>query len=109
VEGKPRTILIFETEDGRAPFSDWMDGVQGQSKLYATILNRIERVERGLLGDCKSVGQGVFELRIDFGPGYRIYFGQDGDEIVVLLAAGGKSSQEADIEKAKKYWRSYNA
>jgi len=72
-------------------------------------MSRLDRVEGGNLGVHRSVGDGVTELVIDFGPGYRIYFGQDGMELIVLLAGGEKKSQQADIERAKRYWRNYNA
>jgi len=71
----------------------------------ARIAVRIRRMELGNFGDAKSVGAGVFELRFDFGPGYRVYYTERNDEIVVLLAGGDKSSQEQDIEKAKKLAR----
>lgn len=61
----------------------------------------------GNLGDCKSIGDGVFELRISFGPGYRVYFGQDGPKVVVLLCGGDKRSQKRDIAKAKLLWMEY--
>jgi putative addiction module killer protein len=70
---------------------------------------RLERVELGNLGDHRGIGEGVFELRIDFGPGYRIYFGLDGSELVVLLIGGTKKTQQRDIDTAKHYWRNYNA
>ena len=59
------------------------------------------------MGDCKPIDQGVFELRLDFGPGYRIYFGEENQKIVVLLCGGDKSTQEKDIKKAIKYWEDY--
>ena len=71
----------------------------------ARIAVRLRRMELGNFGDAKSVGAGVFELRFDFGPGYRVYYTERNDEIVVLLAGGDKSSQEQDIEKAKKLAR----
>ena len=71
------------------------------------ILARLERLKSGNLGDCRSVGSGVFELRLDFGPGYRIYFGQVSNTIVLLLCGGDKSSQTRDIERAKTYWLEY--
>lgn len=68
---------------------------------------RLARVRLGNLGDCASVGEGVLELKINFGPGYRVYFGQDGVEVIILLCAGDKSTQNSDIKKAKTYWSEY--
>jgi putative addiction module killer protein len=70
---------------------------------------RLGRVELGNFGEHRGVGEGVFELVIDVGPGYRVYFGKDGKQLVILLIGGTKGSQAADIETAKKYWRDYNA
>ena len=107
MEAKPKQIRIYETATRKRPFEKWMAGLLGQ-KIHGIILNRIDRVERGLLGDCHSVGQGVSEVVIDFGPGYRIYFGQDGDRII-LLSGGTKRTQSRDIADAIKYWGDYNA
>ena len=68
---------------------------------------RLERLEDGNIGDCQSVGAGVFELRLHFGPGYRIYFGQIENTLVLLLCGGDKASQARDIELAKTYWKEY--
>ncbi|RKZ91012.1 MAG: hypothetical protein DRR19_08385 [Candidatus Parabeggiatoa sp. nov. 1] len=68
---------------------------------------RIDRLIRGHFGDSKSVGEGVYELRIDYGPGYRVYFGKVGLTIVLLLCGGDKSTQQVDIHKAKTYWHDY--
>ena len=65
------------------------------------------RMEQGNLSNAKSVGRGIHEFRIDFGPGYRIYFGKDGDQLVIVLAGGTKKRQGTDIELAKEYWRDY--
>jgi putative addiction module killer protein len=102
-----REIRIYETKDGRIPFGEWMDELEG-SKIYAIILNRLDRVENGNFGDCHPVGEGLSELRIDFGPGYRIYFGQDGD-LIVLLGGGTKKTQADDIKRAKRRWKEYHA
>ena len=103
----PKEILIYETDEGRVPFSDWMDR---QSPLVnGIVMARLERVELGNLGDHRGVGEGVFELRIDVGPGYRVYFGKDGERLVILLIAGTKKTQRRDIETAKRYWRNFNA
>jgi len=108
VEATPKEILLYETEDGRVPFSEWMDSLEGRP-IYGTIMVRLDRVELGNFGNYHGVGEGVFELVIDVGPGYRIYFGLDGKSIVVLLAGGTKGSQQADIRTAKEHWRNYNA
>lgn len=76
-------------------------------KATAIIQKRLRRVELGNLGDYRSVGEGVCELRIDYGPGYRVYFGQIEMKIVLLLCGGDKSTQEQDIRQAIKYWRDY--
>lgn len=107
MEARPREIRVYETADGKRPFTDWMDRLRG-SRIHGIILTRLDRVQKGNLGNCGRVGEGVSELRIDFGPGYRIYFGQDRDQ-VVLVGGGTKGTQAADIAKAKEYWRDYNA
>lgn len=73
----------------------------------ARIRVRLDRVRLGNLGDCRPVGEGVHELRVDYGPGYRVYFGQSGGTIVVLLCGGDKRAQEQDIKQAKAYWDEY--
>ncbi len=73
----------------------------------ARVLARLARVRRGNLGDCKSVGEGVSELRVDYGPGYRVYFAQKGQTLVILLCGGDKRTQEKDIQRAKQYWHDY--
>ncbi len=81
-------------------FVRWRDGLRdGIAK--ARIAKRLERLERGLLGDVKSVGQGVQEMRIDHGPGYRVYFAQRGEVVVILLCGGIKGSQQKDIARAR--------
>ena len=107
VEAIPRELIILETSDGREPFTAWMDSLDGLA-IQAVVLNRLDRVENGNLGDCHSVGEGVSELRIDVGPGFRVYFGQDGNR-VILLGGGKKRTQPRDIKAAKKLWREYDA
>jgi len=107
VQVTPKEILIYETEDGRAPFSEWME--KQSKQVYGTVMTRLERVEMGNLGDHRGVGDGVLELRIDVGPGYRVYFGKDGERLVILLIAGTNKTQRRDIETAKQYWRDYHA
>ncbi|MBN2329256.1 MAG: type II toxin-antitoxin system RelE/ParE family toxin [Candidatus Omnitrophica bacterium] len=97
------TICIFEDNRGKEPFTDWLKSLPISTKLR--VMKRIYRLEQGNLGDYKRVGAGVFELRLFFDGGLRVYFGRDGDKIIVLLNGGDKSSQERDIEKALEYWR----
>ena len=87
-----------------AEFKKWMRKLRDfRAKAY--ILTRLTQVEGGNLGDFKSVGNGVLEMRIDYGPGYRLYFAKDGEAIVILLIGGNKSSQDYDIIKAKNIWQ----
>ena len=101
-------IRIYTTSDGRAPFSEWLDSLRDR-RGQAVIAARVDRVQLGNFGDCRSIGGGVSELRIHFGPGYRVYFGQDGGEIVLLLCGGAKQTQPRDIAKAKVYWGDYRS
>ncbi|MGH7208447.1 MAG: type II toxin-antitoxin system RelE/ParE family toxin [Nitrospiraceae bacterium] len=103
MEVTPKELQIYVTEDGRVPFSEWLASLD-DARARAKIRVRLDRVRLGNLGDCHGVGEGVQELRIDYGPGYRVYFGQVGVTIVLLLCGGDKSSQTKDIELAKQYW-----
>jgi putative addiction module killer protein len=93
---------------GKAPFSRWIESLNDVA-TRARIRARINRVRLANFGDCKPLGGGVFELRLAFGPGYRVYFGREGSELVVLLGGGDKSSQVRDIEKAKAAWSDYRS
>lgn len=103
---QPREIQNYLTVDGRSPFEEWLDSLR-DTRARAKIKNRLKRVELGNLGDYRSVGAGAYELKINYGPGYRVYFGQVGSIIVILLCGGEKSTQEQDILRAKEYWRNY--
>lgn len=102
----PKELRIYETVDGKRPFDEWMDGLKDRT-LLARIASRLNRVVLGNLGDVKSLGGGVSELRLVFGSGYRIYFAQDGDKIILLLCGGDKGSQGGDIRTAKTYLEDY--
>jgi len=106
MEARPREVLEYETEAGKCPFRDWLSSLK-DIRGRALIRKRINRVRSGNLGNTRSVGSGVFELKIDFGPGYRVYYGEDGPTIVVLLCGGDKKSQNKDIDHAKAYWKDY--
>lgn len=90
---------------GRRPFATWLDGLSGAA--HAKVETAIARMEIGNLSNVRPVGSGVSEYRIDFGPGYRIYFGQDGSTLIILLAGGTKRRQQRDIETAKALWQEY--
>lgn len=96
-------IVRYQREDGGEPYTEWFRRLR-DAAAKTSIGRRLRRVETGNFGDCKPVGEGVSELRIDFGPGYRIYFGLRGTVLVVLLCGGDKSSQDRDIATAKAYW-----
>lgn len=101
-----RIVKVYRAANGREPFSDWLDSL-GDSRTVARLLRRVDRVEEGHYGDFSPVGDGVFELRFFFGAGYRVYFAEHGEVIVLLLCGGDKGSQSRDIERAKEYWRRY--
>jgi putative addiction module killer protein len=102
----PKEVVAFRAKDGGVPFENWLDALNDK-RAVARVLARLARVRQGGLGDCKSVGDGVSELRVDYGPGYRIYFGQKGQTMVVLLSGGDKRSQDRDIRLAKQYWHEF--
>jgi putative addiction module killer protein len=102
----PYEIDYYVTAQGGKPFKDWLEGlrdVQGRARIRV----RLDRVRLGNLGDHRSVGAGVQELRIDYGPGYRVYFGTEGQRVVLLLLGGDKSSQTRDIARAREFWQDH--
>ena len=105
-QAHPRDLQFYRTPNGREPFSEWYATIQDRS-VRNRIQKRIDHLEDGNFGDCRSVGAGVFEMRFHFGPGYRIYFGEVGNTVVLLLCGGDKSSQTRDIARAKAYWLQY--
>ena len=99
-------VLHYRSVDGRIPYQEWLDTV-ADPVGYSAIQVRTDRLERGLFGDHKPVGDGVWELRVNTGPGYRVYYARARKVVVILLCGGSKRSQKADIENAKAYWRDY--
>lgn len=99
-------IEEYVTDEGKAPFSDWLDGLR-DIRARAKIRVRLDRVEEGNFGDVEPVGDGVSELRIDYGPGYRVYFGKADKTMVLLLCGSTKKRQAKAIKLAKKYWTDY--
>ncbi len=93
------------TEAGRSPFAEWFNGLDA---VAADRVDRyIRRLETGNFGAAKSLRGGVFELRMDFGPGYRVYYGREGQTIIILLGGGSKRRQDADIAAAVERWNRY--
>ena len=103
---KVRRSEPYVTADGKKPYDDWLWKLK-DLRAKARVAARVDRAARGNFGDYRDLHSGVFELRDDFGPGYRIYFGVDGDEIIVLLAGGDKGSQSRDILNVKEFWTDY--
>jgi putative addiction module killer protein len=99
------TIREYLDESGRSPFRGWLQALDSATR--ARVQARVLRFETGNLGDHKQVGGGVWEARLAFGPGYRIYFGRSGRELVLLLLGGDKGSQRKDIKRAKESWATY--
>ena len=108
MEPTARKAKNYRNAAGKSPFREWilrkLDGDM-RNRINARI-RRIE--ENGNYGDCEPVGSGVYELKLDTGPGYRVYFGIDGDQII-LLGGGAKDTQDSDIRKAQECWGNYNA
>src|ERR1700749_459182 len=95
-------LCYFLAEDESSPFEEWVSGLDAQEAAKVTVA--LARLEQANLSNAKSVGQGVLEYRIDWGPGYRVYFGRDGDRLVILLAGGTKRRQQKDITEALVRW-----
>jgi putative addiction module killer protein len=106
MEARERQVRIYVAPDGRTPFLRWLTTLRDQ-RAKQKIEARIGRVRLGNFGQARGVGEGVLELKVDYGPGYRVYFGQDGADLVILLCGGDKSTQNADIRQAKTYWAQY--
>jgi putative addiction module killer protein len=105
MEVLPIRIYEYALPDGRRPFPEWVEHL-GDRQAKDIIFKRLGRLKSGNFGDCKVI-ESIIELRIDHGPGYRIYCGKKKDTIVVLLIGGTKKSQESDIQTAKSYWADY--
>ena len=99
-------VRVYTTPTGRCPFNDWLLALR-DVRARARIRARIARLRDGNFGDAKPIGEGVHELRVHYGPGYRIYFARQGRAVLVLLCAGDKRTQPRDIERAKRYWRAH--
>lgn len=96
-------LFRYQREDGSEPFSDWLNALRDKT-AQARIRVRLRQIEAGNMGDCEPVGEGVTELRIHIGAGYRVYCGQHGKSVIILLCGGNKGTQAADIKRAKLFW-----
>jgi putative addiction module killer protein len=99
-------ILHYLKKSGKNPFEEWLDSLKDE-RTEAKIVARIARLAAGNFGDCKALRGGVWELRIDWGPGYRVYYAMLGRTCVLLLCGGDKHRQSADIRLALEYWNDY--
>jgi putative addiction module killer protein len=98
-------IRYYVASDGQQPFATWFADLEAVAR--AKVTRAIVRLEQGNFSNVKSIGEGVFEYRIDFGPGYRVHFGQDGPSLVILLTGGTKKRQQRDIDEAHASWQGY--
>jgi putative addiction module killer protein len=98
-----RNVVEYRTSDGVSPFARWFSTLDVMAA--AKVTTALYRMEQGNLSNIKPVGQGVAEYRIDFGPGYRLYVGQAGQTLIILLGGGQKKGQTADIPRTQHYWR----
>lgn len=99
-------VRVYARSDGSEPFTEWLRQLRDRV-VRNRIRQRIARVRLGNFGDARSVGGGVHEFRVQFGPGFRVYFGREGDAVVILLCGGDNGSQKRDIEFARDFWRDY--
>jgi putative addiction module killer protein len=106
MDAAEKQVRIYRLSDGRVPYLEWFRRLKDQ-RAQQKIQVRIGRVRLGNFGDTRFVGDGVQELKIDYGPGYRVYFRQAGQDLVILLCGGDKSTQDNDIKEAKQYWADY--
>jgi putative addiction module killer protein len=106
MEAFPYAIEYYLTEKGEKPFKEWLDRLKDVSARQKVRI-RLDRVRLGSLGKNRSVGEGVFELKVDYGPGYRVYYAIEKRTIILLLLGGDKSSQKGDIALARKYWKDH--
>lgn len=104
---KTYEIEYYQDGNGNKPFIEWLESFKKDLKTKHRIQARLGHVIKGNLGDHHGIGEGVSELRLNFGPGYRIYYGIDGNKIILLLCGGDKGTQKDDIKKAIKYWQDY--
>jgi putative addiction module killer protein len=100
------TVNEYTDEQGKSPYADWLGDLR-DAKAKAKVIMQVDRMELGLFGDSQPIGDGLSELRIHYGPGYRVYYGKEGQRVYLLLCGGDKSTQVKDIKQAKAYWQDH--
>jgi putative addiction module killer protein len=106
MEPFPCVLEYYIADTGNIPFKDWLESLK-DIQARAKIRVALDRIRMGNFGHVRSVGEGIHELKIDYGPGYRVYYASAGKTIVLLLLGGDKSSQSKDIVRAKEYWKDF--
>lgn len=101
-------LLRYQGKDGREPLTVWLHRLRDR-QAHAHVLARLDRLENENFGQCRALQSGVWELKIDHGPGYRVYYGRVGKTILLLLCGGDKRTQQADIERAVMYWKEFRS
>ena len=99
-------INEYTDKQDRSPYAVWLASLR-DVRARARVIMRVDRMELGLFGDSEPVGEGLSELKIDYGPGYRVYYGKESQDAYLLLCGGNKSTQSRDIKRAKTYWQEY--
>lgn len=99
------TLRVYQRENGSSPFQKWFEELDDTA--HARVTRFLARLEQGNTSNVKPVGEGVHELKVDFGPGYRVYFAMDGRTLIILLGGGSKKRQSADIKSAQIGWNDY--
>jgi len=99
------TLKEYVDENGRSPFAEWFDTLE--PRAAGKITTAILRMEQGNFSNVSGIDSGIYEYRIDYGPGYRVYLGKDGEKMIILLGGGTKKRQQKDIDKAKRCWENY--
>ncbi|HQW57373.1 MAG TPA: type II toxin-antitoxin system RelE/ParE family toxin [Gammaproteobacteria bacterium] len=102
-----KQIKLYATKGGQKPFVEWIESLD--SVVRYRVKERLDRISLGNMGDHKYLSDGISELRLDFGCGYRIYFAEEGKTVILLLSGGNKSSQKKDIKRAIDYWKDYQS
>jgi putative addiction module killer protein len=103
---RAKDIQLYVTDEGKSPVEDWLNRLRDR-KARAAIDARIARLRLGLIGQVREIGEGVHEMKVDVGPGYRVYFGNVSNVVVLLLCGGDKRTQKTDIKRAKELWSDY--